>query len=239
MVERKEHRGFLKATNGQTTPFRLEINARARRISVRIDSKHHEAVIVSPNKRSVNAALNFAEDRVDWIASKLSELPRRNALNIGDTALYRGDLYVIEPALSGRSVRIDVTDGERRILVPGKPDTAGQRVVGFLRASARSDFSERVAIHAQTLNVRPASISIKDTRTRWGSCSSRGNLNFSWRLICAPSFVLDYVAAHECAHLIEMNHSKAFWNLVDKCIADVPRARRWLNDNGQALHAIG
>lgn len=125
------------------------------------------------------------------------------------------------------------------ILVPGPRDAFSDKVRGFLRASARIDFAERVAVHSETLKVKARSIAIKDMRSRWGSCSSEGRLNFTWRLVCAPPFALDYVAAHEVAHIKEMNHSSRFWKQVERCYPDWREARTWLHERGSALHAIG
>ena len=104
---------------------------------------------------------------------------------------------------------------------------------------ARKMIAERVEVHAGRLKVDPRRITIRDTRTRWGSCSSKGHLNFSWRLILAPPEILDYVVAHEVAHLIEMNHSGAFWTLVEQSYGPHTRARTWLRQNGRQLHAVG
>ncbi|HVK82338.1 MAG TPA: M48 family metallopeptidase, partial [Verrucomicrobiae bacterium] len=109
----------------------------------------------------------------------------------------------------------------------------------FFKDQARADLMARVAVHAETLGVRPTRLQVKELRSRWGSCSSDGVLSFSWRVICAPEFVLDYLAAHEVAHLREMNHSRRFWAHVRKCMPDYERGRAWLHEHGCALHAIG
>lgn len=227
------------APDGRTAPVRLNINPRARRILLRIDSKNREAVAVAPSPAKARAAMSFAAERAQWIADRLSELPDHHPLAPGTLAPLRGELHQIAQATTGRSVKIDDSDSPPRILAPGPTEKIPARVRGFMKAAARVDLSIRVRAHSETLGVSPASISIKDTTTRWGSCSSAGNLNFSWRLVCAPPFVLDYVAAHECAHLLEMNHSRRFWRQVERCIPDHAPARSWLNTHGRALHAIG
>lgn len=227
------------AKSGQTLDIRLETNPRARRISLKIDTKNRQAVAIAPNKKYEKSAIKFAEERIDWIIERLNELPTQQHLTIGSYVPLRGDNYLIETAIKGRQVYIDDTSPIHKIMVPGRAELTPKKVVGFLKAAARADLTRRVNVHAQTLSVQPASISIKDTKTRWGSCSSKNNLNFSWRLVCAPTFVLDYVAAHECAHLLEMNHSPRFWAHVARCIPDVKPAKQWLNANGRALHAIG
>ncbi len=230
---------MVHTPDGRSVPVRVKINPRARRIQLRIDTRHREAVAIAPSKSKVPAVLAFASERAAWIAARLDELPDTHALTPGTLAPLRGDMHEIVLAPGGRSVVIDDRTDPPQIQSPGPADKTPARVRGFMKAAARMDLSIRVGVHARTLGVQPASISIKDTRTRWGSCSSAGNLNFSWRLICAPPYVLDYVAAHECAHLLEMNHSRRFWGHVETCIADYDRARTWLNAHGRALHAVG
>ncbi|MEM6627859.1 MAG: M48 family metallopeptidase, partial [Pseudomonadota bacterium] len=154
-------------------------------------------------------------------------------------APFRGELHRLVARDKGRSVRLAADLETPEIRVPGAPETFAKKTAAFFKAAARTDLSDRVAVHAQTLGVEPTSIAIKDTRSRWGSCSAEGRLNFSWRLVCAPPFVLDYVAAHEVAHLVEMNHSDRFWTQVAHCIPDVKPARVWLRENGAALHTVG
>jgi hypothetical protein len=136
----------------------------------------------------------------------------------------RGVIHRLKQAEGGRTVKIDRASAPTPlILVPGPREAFADKVRAFLRASARIDFAERVAVHAETLKVTPRSIAIKDMRSRWGSCSSEARLNFTWRLVCAPPFALDYVAAHEVAHIKEMNHSAKFWKQVERCYPRLAR----------------
>ncbi|MEJ2117981.1 MAG: SprT family zinc-dependent metalloprotease, partial [Alphaproteobacteria bacterium] len=123
-----------------------------------------------------------------------------------------------------------------RICVSGGESHGPRRLSDWLRAEAKADLSSRVAHHAANLEVRPKRISVRDQSSRWGSCSSTGTISFSWRLIFAPSYVLDYVAAHEVAHLREMNHGPRFWRLVRDTMPDVAKARNWLKQKGTELH---
>ena len=107
------------------------------------------------------------------------------------------------------------------------------------KRQAQADLEKRVAVHARRLGVTYASVSMRSQATRWGSCSATGRLNFNWRLIMAPSFVLDYVAAHEVAHLVEMNHSDAFWDTVAKTLPSMNRGRSWLKAHGRQLMVYG
>ena len=208
------HRVVLIATSGVSVPVRLNVNKRATRVSVRIDANAREAVATAPAPRYALDAISFASERVDWIAERLGALPPPMDFRPGAQIPLRGVLHKLCHADSGRTIRLDASGPFPALLVPGSLESFRDKTHGFFRAAARADIAERVAAHAETLKVSPKSIAIKDTRSRWGSCSSDGRLNFSWRLICAPPFALDYVAAHEVAHLREMNHSKRFWRQV-------------------------
>ncbi|MDP3739322.1 MAG: SprT family zinc-dependent metalloprotease [Hyphomonadaceae bacterium] len=206
---------------------------------MRIDPAAREAVATAPAARHALDAISFASERVEWIAERLGALPPSVTFTPGAHVPLRGVVHRLQHAEGGRSVRLDPGGVMPVLLVPGSRAAFGDKTRGFFRAAARTDLAERVAAHAATLKVAPRSISIKDTRSRWGSCSSDGRLNFSWRLVCAPSFALDYVAAHEVAHLREMNHSARFWRQVERCVPDWEHARKWLQSHGAALHAIG
>ena len=121
----------------------------------------------------------------------------------------------------------------------GDPAHVARRVTDFLKREARRDLEAAVARHAEALGVRPRSITIRDTVSRWGSCSTTGALNFSWRIVLAPPDVLDYLAAHEVAHLKEMNHSERFWALVEQLMPGMEAQRDWLRMHGAGLHAVG
>ncbi len=233
------HRVFLIATSGVSVPVRVSVNKRATRVSVRIDPNAREAVATAPAQRYALDAISLASERVDWIAERLGALPPPMTFQPGAHIPLRGVVHQLCRSDSGRSVRIETSGAIPMLLVPGSLESFRDKTHGFFRAAARTDIAERVAAHAGTLKVSPKSIAIKDTRSRWGSCSSDGRLNFSWLLVCAPPFALDYVAAHEVAHLKEMNHSARFWRQVERCVPDWRRARRWLEERGQALHAIG
>ncbi|RYZ11494.1 MAG: M48 family peptidase [Alphaproteobacteria bacterium] len=233
-------RVFLLAKSGASVPIRVHIDRRARRVSVRIDPMAREAVATAPANRFALEAISFASERVEWIADRLGALPPPVLFKPGAYIPLRGVIHRLKHVETGRTVKIDKTSGPAPLLlIPGPRESFRDKTRGFFRAAARTDFAERVAVHAETLKVKPRSIAIKDTRSRWGSCSSEGRLNFSWRLVCAPPFALDYVAAHEVAHIKEMNHSDRFWKQVERCFPDWREARAWLHERGGALHSIG
>ncbi len=240
IASESHHRVFLIAKSGVSVPVRVHVDKRATRVSVRIDPTAREAVATAPALRHALDAISFASERVDWIAERLGALPPPVLFRPGAYIPLRGVIHRLKHADSGRTVRLDKTSGPTPILlVPGSRVAFADKTRGFFRAAARLDFAERVDVHAKTLKVEPRSISIKDMRSRWGSCSSEGRLNFSWRLVCAPPFALDYVAAHEVAHLKEMNHSNRFWKQVERAMPDWQDARAWLQEKGSHLHSIG
>jgi predicted metal-dependent hydrolase len=239
IASESHHRVFLIAKSGVSVPIRVHIDKRATRVSVRIDPTAREAVATAPAPRHALEAISFASERVEWIAERLGALPPPVIFKPGVYVPLRGVIHRLKHIETGRAVRLDKSSSPTPILlVPGPRDAFADKARAFFRAAARNDFSERVAIHAKTLKVTPKSIAIKDMRSRWGSCSSDGRLNFSWRLVCAPPFALDYVAAHEVAHLKEMNHSNRFWKQVERAMPDWQPAREWLQERGSALHAI-
>ncbi len=239
IASESHHRVFLMAKTGVSVPVRVHVDSRARRISVRIDPHAREAVATAPNLRQALDAIEFASERVEWIADRLGALPRPVLLRPGAYIPLRGVIHRLKQADGGRTVRLDKSGPTPLILIPAPREAFAAKTLGFFRAAARADFQTSVARYADILKVTPRSITIKDTRSRWGSCSSEGRLNFSWRLVCAPPFALDYVAAHEVAHLKEMNHSSRFWKLVDRAMPDWQEAREWLQEKGSNLHAIG
>ena len=228
----------LTASDGREVVVRLEVNPRARRLILRLDERAREAVAVAPNIRQQADAASFAASHVDWIAERLSAVPQVRPLSDGATIPLRGAPCRLSNPGVGRRARL-CPGPPLTLEAPGDPGTFDQRVARFLRRTARDDLAEAVERHARTLGVTPGGMTVKDTRSRWGSCTSDGRLAFSWRLVCAPREVLDYVAAHECAHLLEMNHSPRFWAHVARCCPDWERHRAWLRVQGRDLHAIG
>ena len=229
----------IEASSGRLIPVRLEVNPRAKRLIVRIDTKKGEAVAVAPNRHMLSEAANFAAERADWIDGHLSEVPIAIPLNEGAMIPFQGVDHVLTQEGSGRLARIETSGRPPKIIAPGASETFEMRIKRFLKKQAYAAFEEAVERHCEILGVKASRISVKDTRSRWGSCASNGNLSFSWRVICAPPDVLDYLAAHECAHLLEMNHSDRFWHHVERCRPDWRVQRKWLKANGALLHAIG
>ena len=233
----------LLKIDGRNVEVVLRTNPRARRFIVKVDPSTGEVSVVAPSARDLSSALAFARTEKEWIAGRLADVPRPIALELGGPILYRGVEHVIR--LGDREgddtahgpVWIDRTANFPTLRINGRPEHAMRRLRDWLKKEARRRIEDAVAYYAVELGVKPRSITIRDTTSRWGSCSSTRRLSFSWRLILAPAFVLDYVVAHEVAHLREMNHEPRFWRLVDSLVPYVDKAQKWLSDRGPLLHA--
>jgi len=229
----------IETIDGRRVPLKLIVNPRARRVSVRIDPTRREAIATAPSKRYLKHAEQFAAERAGWIVQELSRLPKGVSLQPGSFVNLRGVEHELVWERGRQPARIE-EDLIPRLVVPASDAALFEsRLLRYLKEQARHDLIDRVATHAVTLGVQPARLQVKELRSRWGSCSVDGVLSFSWRLILAPPFVLDYLAAHEVAHLKEMNHSRRFWAHVRRCMPDYERGRDWLHEHGCALHAVG
>lgn len=206
-------------------------SARARRISLRVSSLDGRVTLTRPRGVSEREALAFAREKEAWLRGHLAE--RSAPVHVAPGALVpvEGVLRELRPG-AGRAVAL----AEGAILVPGAEAQVAARLKGWLKARARDRLAVASDRYAARLGVGHGGITLRDTRSRWGSCSAAGRLSYSWRLILAPPQVLDYVAAHEVAHLREMNHSADFWALVDRLCPDWRVQRDWLRRQGADLH---
>ena len=233
--------GFIDiAHDGVTYRVVVTRSSRARRITLRIRAGTSDPILTLPARGNLAVAADFAERHAGWLATRLARLPAQIPFRAGKTLPIRGlDHHIIETeALRGlvRAKRI----GEVRILeVPGSPEHVARRVTEFLKREARRDLEIAVVRHSTAARAQVRRISIKDTKSRWGSCSANGTLSFSWRLILAPPFVLDYLAAHEVAHLRELNHSHKFWRLTRSLFPRTDEAEAWMKRHGAQLHRYG
>jgi predicted metal-dependent hydrolase len=218
--------------DGRLLEVKIRLNPRARRMIVKVNPATGEVSVTAPVRGGLAPALAFARRERAWIARQLAQVPAPVALIPGITIPFRGAPHVIRAAKLGPA---PVWCEGHVIFVRGTVAHAPRRVLDFLKRAARARLEDCVLAHAARLGVRPARISVRDTSTRWGSCSPARVLSFSWRLILAPDFVLDYVAAHEVAHLLEMNHGPRFWAHVQTLISDADAARVWLKTEGRQL----
>ncbi len=234
---RDKARRALLRNDGRSVEVTLQLNRRARRLIVKVHPSTGEVTVVAPSKSAFSEAMDFARTESDWIARRLKCVPRPVDFALGARIPLRGEMHIIRRG-EGRSrpVWVDRTEVEPVIRVSGRGEHTERRVFDFLKREARKSLDLHAMHYAQMIGVRPKRITVRDTATRWGSCSSGRILSFSWRLIMAPPFVLDYVVAHEVAHLREMNHGPRFWRLLESMLDNVERAQRWLSQNGTTLH---
>ena len=206
----------LLKIDGKAVEIVLRTNPRARRFIVKVDPSSGEVSVISPSVRSFDRALDFARKEKEWIAGRLANIPAPVTLGPGKHLMFKGIEHVIRAGEKGRApVWIDKDAAVPTIRVAGRSEHIERRLVDWLKREARRKIEDKVADYALLLGVKPKRITIRDTSSRWGSCSSTRNLSFSWRLILAPPRVLDYVVAHEVAHLRELNHEPRFWRLVE------------------------
>ena len=231
---------FDVAHDGEVYRIALNRSSRSRRFTLRVRTATRDVLLTMPARASLKAAREFAERHSAWIGVRLKRLPRPVAFEPSAKAPLRGVEHRIVHRPGARGiVWVESGDGEPSLCVAGERPHVARRVTDFLKREAMKDIEAAVARHARTLRVQPKRVAVRDTVSRWGSCSSSGRLGFSWRLILAPPFVLDYLAAHEVAHLVHMNHSPKFWSLVRRASPDVDRAEAWLRAHGASLHRYG
>ncbi|NEU12241.1 M48 family metallopeptidase [Methylobacterium sp. BTF04] len=225
---------------GETFRIALRRRPTARRLTLRVSSATGEVVMTLPARTSLAVAQKFAVGHGGWIAARLARVPERVPFTPGAILPLRGLGHrIVHRGETGGLTRIELVEGEAAISVACAEPHLARRVGDFLEREARRDLTEAVRAYTEKLGQGPKRITVRDTRSRWGSCTARGELNFSWRLILAPPLVLDYLVAHEMAHLREMNHSPRFWTLVGSLCPHVEEAERWLNRNGASLHRFG
>ena len=214
-------------------------SARARRMILRMDAARGGPLLTLPASGSLAEARRFLDSHAGWLAARLVRLPQARPFADGTVFPLRGAACRIVHKGGRGVIGLEVTPDERRVIVPGAAAHLPRRLTDWLRGEARGDLATAVSDHAATIGATVSALRVGDAKSRWGSCTRRGVLSFSWRLILAPPFVLDYLAAHEVAHLGEMNHGPAFWRLVARLDPNLEQARAWLKTHGPGLHAIG
>ncbi len=215
--------------------------ATARRMTLRVSSASGDIVLTLPERSDLKAGLKFAEAHGGWIAARIAKRPERVPFAAGSLIPFRGAPHRIVhwSTIRGVTRAARDPDGQPIIAVSGEASNVARRVTDFLKREALKDLNAAVDRHSKTLGVPARKVTVRDTTSRWGSCSSTGALSFSWRLILAPPLVLDYLAAHEVAHLKEMNHSHRFWALTHRLCPATEEAESWLKRNGSGLHRYG
>lgn len=243
--ERGERTRLVVSCANEAFEITLKRHPRARRYTLRVLEKSREVVMTIPPRGSLKQARDFAERNADWIAARVRRIPEPVPFAAGVSIPVRGVLHRIAHRPKARGTAWIETDGNGVpvLCVTGGHEHVARRVRDFLKREARRELVAATRRHAAALGVAIERIGLRDTSSRWGSCSRDAgytySLSYSWRLILAPAFVLDYLAAHEVAHCRELNHSARFWRLVDTLTPERRSAEAWLKANGQSLHRYG
>jgi len=227
---------FLPLPGGGRAALSIRRSRRARRVALRIVPGTGEVELVVPHRASIRQGIAFARDKAAWLKQHLVNMP-------GPVPFEHGAAIPVENRM--RTIRraddlfrgVWLTRDELR--VSGPPELLAFDVKKFLRDRAREALRAHAEEKSRTIGVGFRRLTVRDTSTRWGSCSPDGDLSFSWRVIMAPGYVLDYLVAHEVAHLSEMNHSRRFWDIVYRIAERADDGRDWLRDNGSTLHRYG
>ncbi len=229
----------------QDIPATVEVrhHPAAQRMTLRISRVQRAVIVTLPMQCDPEQAGQFVSRHKDWVKARLGSLPKPVPFADGAEIPLRGVPHAVRflghlrrgPVVSAETSEADGA----QLVVSGDLAHAPRRLHDWLIAQARADLDDRVAWHAANLKLRPRAIAVRDQVSRWGSCSTTGMLSFSWRLVLAPPLILDYVAAHEVAHLAEMNHGPRFWALVRKTMPRMDEAKRWLQVYGMDLHRFG
>ncbi|MCW8915178.1 MAG: M48 family metallopeptidase [Magnetovibrio sp.] len=235
MSERKTSTSRTIDIDGQSVSVEIRRHPQARRMILRLDEAGTGAVVTIPKYVAFKDGVEMAQRKASWIKHQLAKKPEVIEFADGAEVPLLGEPYTIVHHPQGQGVA--VKDGEIRIA--GRPEHLRRRMTDWFKSQARKEISVRVHAKAGEIERRVERISIRDTRSRWGSCGIGGTLNFSWRLILAPEHVLDYVVAHEVAHLVHHNHSDWFWALTDRLCDRMTESRDWLNAFGHDLHRYG
>jgi predicted metal-dependent hydrolase len=222
---------------GACLPVTFLRSARARRASLRVDPAHRRIVLTAPTRMARSVAIGFAQSQAGWIAARLKRLPARRPFIDGAELPLFGAPHLIRHRPDARGT-VWVEDGE--IHVAGRPEHLPRRLRDWLMAEMRRRLPPLVHAKAARVERTVKRITVRDSRSRWGSCGPEGGLSFSWRLVFAPAEVLDYLVAHEVAHLVHMNHGPRFWALARRlCDSPIERPQAWLKANGETLLQYG
>ncbi|MDV7337995.1 SprT family zinc-dependent metalloprotease [Terasakiella sp. A23] len=222
--------------DGQNIPIDLKWHARAKRLILKLDPKGNGVIVTLPNGVPARDGIDMAKKHKVWIANQLFKHPTPVPFKDGATLTFKGEPHLLKHVPEARGT---VWCETNVIYVAGQADFFERRLTDWLKKQAKLQITSEAHEFADQLGKTVKRISVRDTVSRWGSCSSKGYLNFNWRLILAPPFVLTYVVAHEVAHLRHMDHSPAFWATVDSLGVDVKAGRHWLKKNGTFLQRNG
>ena len=220
--------------DGHSYPIAMRRNANARRITLRLSRDGSTVQLTLPKRCAEKKAIAFANEQSGWIVKQMKAKPKAKPIKPGMCLKVLGE----ELIFTHHASRLTVPE-EGKIKIGGEKEFFARRVEDFIKKRAREAFSEIARELAAEIGESISGIALRDTTSRWGSCSSQNRINLSWRLALAPLDVAHYVIAHEVAHLVHFTHSPAFWALVEQRHPNWQKERDWLRANGAALHAYG
>ncbi len=218
-------------------PVSIRVNKRARRLLLRVDAASRQVDLVLPHGVPAEQGISFLAAHRGWITARLDALPAPVRFAEGAIVPVLGVAHRIRRERDPAAPPVRIVDGEIR--VRGEPEHFARRVKDHLVRLARAELGRRARIYAARIGRPITRVGVRDTRSRWGSCSAKGSLSFSWRLVLAPEPVVDYVVAHEVAHLAEMNPGPRFWRLVQTLTPDCATPRAWLKRHRNMLFSYG
>lgn len=222
---------------GRTVALRVRRHRRARNLILRLEEDGSGVVVTVPYGVAIRHAVSLAESRADWILRHMDNWLPKVPFAEGMTLSFLGEDCYVRHADKKRGT---VWREGSIIYVAGKIEHLPRRLCDWLKKEARREMGTRAHAKAATINKRISRITVRDMRSRWGSCGENGGISFAWRLIMAPEWVIDYVVAHEVAHLRHLDHSERFWDLAGKLTdGDVAAAEAWLDANGNTLYRYG
>ncbi len=219
----------------QALGFKIKVvkSTRAKRMTLRIDAKERIPVLTMPSRCSAARAVEFVNSHRDWITNSLGRLPEAKKFENNETiSLFGQNITIVHsPEMrSGALLRED------RLFVSGDIEFLHRRVKDYIKKQAREIFYQKSKILAEKLGTKLNDVTIKDTKSRWGSCSSMHNINYSWRIALAPGYVIDYLIAHEVSHLVHQDHSEAFWQCVSDLYPQAEQGKNWLKKHSRLLY---
>jgi len=213
-------------------PLKVVNSLRAKRLSLRIDEKQHIPVLTIPKRCGERRVKEFLDANHDWVINMMARLPAATKFSDGEEISFFGKNYVVKYCPENR-----ITEFCDNILkVSGDEEFLHRRVSDFLKAQSLKILSEMTVQKARVIDCRVKSVAVKDTRSRWGSCTTSGHISYNWRICMAPMEVIDYLVSHESAHLRHHDHSNNFWQCVEGLCPLYKETRRWLKTHGKSLY---
>jgi predicted metal-dependent hydrolase len=213
-------------------PLKVNTSLKLRRLSLRIDHKKRLVILSIPKFYSKKKAIEFLNEHLDWIEEKLSELPAQKDFEDGEKiSLFGQQILICHDLNFGAPKLINNT-----LYVGGDKEFLHRRVKDYIKREAKKQFFEKSKFFADKLGKKLEGVTIKDTKSRWGSCSTLNHINYNWRIALAPTETIDYLMAHEVSHLAHQDHSPAFWQTVDSLNQNAYAGKKWLEKHGNELY---